>query len=208
MLRTIRCFRRPSKLLLDSASYSAWPCASHSWCAFQRAEGEKFKDDLELQEGWAHGSTPVQGGVETHRLDHRDRNDNAVRHAGFFALHDWLFGSDAQWMRSGKEADRYYSHDHGQYLGGGNWQSLAQSVNQANPLPAAHGGPTGLDPSEIERLATRLERLTREEIEAAVGGRETFPQHWPVTEQELAAVVSFAYERRTEAAARLRALVV
>lgn len=86
-----------------------------------------------LEEGWVHGSLAVEPVVETRDLSSRSTDDNPRRHAGIYALHDWLGGSDAQWLAAGPESI-FYSHDHGHYFPGGPaWTSasLGQAANAA-----------------------------------------------------------------------------
>ena len=54
--------------------------------------GWEFTPGHQLQEGWAHGSLEVAGSIETRSMDNRTKDDNAVRQAGFFGLHEWLQG--------------------------------------------------------------------------------------------------------------------
>ena len=146
----------------------------------------------------------MEAALETRALDHRADDDNAVRHAGFFALHDWLGGSDPQWLYSTAENNAYLSHDHGHYLWGPAWtkDTLEQKVDDPAPL----GFDTkGLDGDEIERLASALEGLAREGIEAALAN---LPDDWPIDAEAVTAVVDFAAARCNAVAERLRAMVV
>src|SRR5919109_2283208 len=83
--------------------------------------GWEFAGGKALEPGWAHGSRAVEGAIETNTLDHRADDENASRHAGFVALFDWLGGSDPQWLYSTTDSNRYFSHDHGHYLGTPEW---------------------------------------------------------------------------------------
>jgi hypothetical protein len=155
-----------------------------------------------LEPGWVHGSKAVESAVETHALDHRADDDNAIRHAGFFALFDWLAGSDPQWLYSTTDQNRYFSHDHGHYLGEPDWTiaTLGQRRDRENPLPQDRAG---LSPEELLRIAEVLGTITREELEDALHG---IPKEWPVSDEELEAVVAFADHRRTAVVERLNAL--
>jgi hypothetical protein len=167
--------------------------------------GWEFKEGTgrRLEPGWAHGSVAVDPAVETRDLASRGANENARRHAGIYALHDWLGGSDAQWLMVGGD-NAFYSHDHGHYFPNGPaWttSSLQQAAASAFPL----GFPsTGLDPAELARLADRLNDLTEEEVVAAMSN---LPAEWPVQEDELEALFDFVYGRRSAVAQRLRTLV-
>jgi hypothetical protein len=165
--------------------------------------GWEFRAGSSLVTGWAHGSVAVNGAVETHALDHRASNDNARRHAGFFALFDWLAGSDPQWLIAGAEDNAYYSHDHGCYLQGPAWtiESLQQHVGGAFQLGGQSGG---LDMTELERLASGVSAVTEKEV---VGAVANMPLEWPVTDEALEAFVDFTLERRGAVAERLRAMM-
>lgn len=163
--------------------------------------GWEFRPGLTLSEGWAHGSLALDPVIETHTLDNRPSDDNARRHAGIYALHDWLAGQDPQWLTRGAETE-YFSHDHGHYLPSGpDWtpDTLRAAVGTANQLgvPAS-----GVDAGELERLAGALEAVTRQDLEACAS---KIPAAWPVTDDELGAFVSFAFDRRQPVADRLRA---
>lgn len=164
--------------------------------------GWEFAAGKMLEPGWVHGSKAVESVVETHTLDHRADDDNAVRHAGFFALFDWLAGSDPQWLNSTADQNRYFTHDHGHYLGEPAWtiDTLGERRDGEIRLPQ---DPSGLSPEELERIAERLGTITREELENALHG---IPSEWPVSDEELEAVVDFADHRRTAVAERLTAL--
>lgn len=79
-------------------------------------EGWEFRPGSYIEAGYAHASRGVVDAVEHRALQYRDRDDNARRHVGLFALHDWCWGGDDQWLYS-EVADREtFSHDHGWYL--------------------------------------------------------------------------------------------
>jgi hypothetical protein len=155
-----------------------------------------------LERGWAHGSLAVEPAVETHSLDRRSDDDNVRRHAGIFALFDWVGGSDPQWLMVGSNA-MYFSHDHGHYFPGGpSW--TAASLQGASGAFQPGGATTGLERAELERLVDRLEAVSQEEVEACVSN---LPADWPVGTDELEALVEFVYGRTGAVAQRLRALV-
>jgi hypothetical protein len=165
--------------------------------------GWEFRAGMRLEEGWAHASLAADPVVETHSLDHRAMDDNARRHCGIYALYDWMGGADPQWLMRGAERE-YFSHDHGWYLPppGRDWtvDSLRAAGTGSFQLNVPEAG---LDPSELRRLAERLEALSVEELEGALSN---IPPDWPVTDEELAAAVEFADARRSGVAGRLRAL--
>lgn len=165
--------------------------------------GWNFRADSVVEPGWAHGSLAVDPALETRGLAHRSEDDNARRHAGFYALHDWLLGGDPQWLQATSEDNAYYSHDHGFFLRGPAWTGaqLALLHHEASTLSP---DPSGLDADELHRLADRLESLSIDELEREIS---TLPAGWPVSDDELDAVVALADGRRGAVAARLRCLV-
>jgi hypothetical protein len=97
----------------------------------------------------------------------------------------------------------YYSHDHGFYLAGPDWTVSSLGIHTAASFVLSLDS-NGLDRAEIGRLADRLDGLTKHEIEADVSA---VPASWPVSDDELGAVVDFADRRRQGAAKRLRRLL-
>lgn len=163
---------------------------------FREASGRR------LEEGWAHGSRAVDPAVETHDLARRSSDDNPRRHAGIYALYDWLGGSDPQCLTVGPDGT-YYSHDHGHYLPGGPGWTVA-SLQQAAASPHELRIPaTGLSAAELDRLASRLTAVTEQEVVDCVSN---LPREWPVQDDELEALVDFVYGRREAVAQRLRDL--
>lgn len=169
----------------------------------QALVGWEFRPGRPLEEGWVHGSLAADLVVETRDMTSRTTDDNPKRHAGIYALHDWLGGSDAQWLMVGAEA-AYYSHDHGHYFPGGpDWS--AATLNQAAGAAFQLGHPaTGLDAQELARLANVLEGLNEQEIAFCASN---LPTDWPVTDDELEALVGFVDARRAPVAQRLRGLL-
>lgn len=163
-------------------------------------EGFEFRPGHRVEPGWAHGSLAVDPALEVRELRDRSDDDNRRRHAGLFALHDWLAGDDAQWLYDTAADNAYFSHDHGFYLTGPDWTeiSLGQQIGADFSLTV---DPAGLDPGELTRLAERLEALNKDEIEAEIS---SLPAGWPVGEGELQAVADFADARRGSVAQRLR----
>jgi hypothetical protein len=156
-----------------------------------------------LERGWAHGSLAVEPSVETHALERRTEDENARRHAGIFALYDWVGGSDPQWLMMGADA-AYFSHDHGHYFPGGPAWTIASLTANSGAAYQIGGATTGLDNGELNRIADRLEDVSREDLEACASN---LPADWPVGTDELEALVEFVYGRRGAVAQRLRAMV-
>lgn len=167
-------------------------------------EGWEFYPGRMIERGWAHGGIAVGGAIETRQLDHRTDDDNRVRHAGFYALMDWLAGADQQWLYAALEQNAYYSHDHGHYFPGGpDWTTAALGATgiaaRTLGVPAAD-----LDQAEVGRLADALDHISRQEIDEVMS---SIPQDWPVTDAELDELAIFIDARSAPSAARLRALV-
>ncbi len=163
-----------------------------------------WNSSLQLEPGWAHGSAEVAGAVETRTMRSRISDDNARRHAGLYAIYDWLCGEDPQWLACGSQQDAFFSHDHGSYFPNGpGWtvDSLRRHGLRSHTLPFT---PDGLDPEELARLADRLQAITPEEL-AAVGS--SLPATWPVGDDELKALLDFVQDRRRATAERLRAMI-
>jgi len=165
--------------------------------------GWEFRSGRQIEVGWAHGSFAAELAIETRDLGSRATDDNARRHAGIVALYDLAGGSDAQWLMVGTDA-AFFSHDHGHYFPGGpGWTTASLQIGQRahHQLPFSS---TGLDASELNRLADRLEAVTEEEVAECASN---IPAEWPVQNGELEALVDFLYARRGAVAQRLRALI-
>lgn len=166
-------------------------------------EGFEFRPGRRVEPGWAHGSLAVDPALEIRELRNRTDDDNRRRHAGLFALHDWLAGSDAQWLYDTGADNAYFSHDHGFYLTGPDWTEMSLAQQTATDCSLGFDT-TGLDRNELGRLADQLERLSKAQIEGEIS---RLPAAWPVGEGELQAVADFAEARRKSVAERLRRLV-
>lgn len=165
--------------------------------------GWEFRPGVAVEPGWAHGSLAVDPVLETRTLAHRAEDDNGRRHAGFYALNDWLLGGDQQWLYATDEDNAYYSHDHGFFLRGPDW-TVTQLAQLQGEVSSLSPDPSGLNPDEVRRLADGLDALRREELEAELS---KIPAEWPVTDEELGAVVALADARRGAVAGRLRSMV-
>jgi hypothetical protein len=164
--------------------------------------GWEYRPGIALVEGWVNGSLALEPVVETRTLQDRSSDDNARRHAGIYALFDWVGGPDPQWLVRGPESE-YFSHDHGGYFpNDGNWDAAVLQAAVATPFETGVP-PAGLDGQELERLAAAIEAVAQEEIEGCVS---KVPSAWPVTDMELQAVVSFVLDRRQSVAGRRRAV--
>jgi hypothetical protein len=130
-------------------------------------------------------------------------DDNPRRHAGVYAIWDWCWGGDDQWLYSAPEENRLYSHDHGHYLPDGpSWteQSLVNKVDEpwVSPRPTA-----GINASFLHEFADRLDAVTRLQLAEVL---RAIPTDWDVTQPELEALGFFLERRAPAVAARLRGL--
>lgn len=166
--------------------------------------GWEFRPGHLVEPGYAHASRGVLGVQEDRKLLFRDRDENATRHAGTVALHDWCWGGDDQWLYAEPEDRRIYSHDHGWYLPevGPTWSpaTLAARVDERHVPPWSADG---LAPAELTRLAAALRSLSRTSIIEVL---TAVPASWPVTDDELEAVGWFLERRSLAVAARLEAM--
>jgi hypothetical protein len=165
--------------------------------------GVEFRSGRTLEEGWASGSVAVEPAIETREMTARTRDDNARRHTGLYALHDWLGGSDAQWLTVGPD-QRYFSHDHGHYFPGGpGWSEANLQASAGAPYPLAFPTP-GLDPRERDRLADAIAAVSEDDV---AGLLSVLPSSWPPDDDQLEALIDFILGRRAAVAHRVRALV-
>lgn len=164
--------------------------------------GWEFRPGRALEAGIAHACSAVPDCSETRALAHRGEDENSTRHAMIFALYDWCWGSDPQWLVAQTEEQRYYSHDHGHYFPGGpNWTvgSLMQYVDQPNEFADSFAG---ISTNAVRSIAEALESLTKESLACVLAG---IPSSWPVTDEELECIGFFLQRRAPRVASRLRA---
>lgn len=160
--------------------------------------GEEYRAGLKLEPGYASASRDLGGCVEHHGFFYRDKDDNAQRLAGVFAMFDWCWGEDDQWLYVPTADYRLYSHDHGSYLAG-EWTAtgLGSRVDrphrQSRPL-------TGVSRGALAGYATKLRSVSREDI---AGILSSLPHEWPVTPAELETVGWFLECRTGPVASRL-----
>jgi hypothetical protein len=165
--------------------------------------GWEFRPGYQIQRGFAHASLAVENSVEEKALSHRNCDENSVRHAGYFAMYDWCWGDDLQGLLSLDRDNEFHSHDHGHFLPGGPaWDVASLKAHHGDPHPLAMDT-SGLSVVELNRVAVKLEAITRGEILAVVS---RIPRSWPVTDAELEEVGAFLEHRAPLVAARLRAL--
>ncbi|WP_417732333.1 hypothetical protein [Rosistilla oblonga] len=169
-------------------------------------DGDVLDNGTVLRAGTAHGSLELPNCLfeKWYEPQHRLRDDNRRRHAGYFALYDWCWGDDMQWLYDLTDDWKTYSHDHGHFLPGSpTWtiESMLESVAVPHPVGTSGGN---LDDNELERIAVTLERDLRSDLIAVLS---SIPSEWPVSRQELEAIGWFLEYRSVSVAARLRQLV-
>jgi hypothetical protein len=166
----------------------------------------EVRPGTQIRQGWAHGSLAIERAALVRRdLGGRNRNDNARRHVGAYALYDWCFGEDRQWLHDLDDDRAVYSHDHGLYFpttGTKSWtrEQLLYKVGDPHELPEVA---TGLSSEEIERVAHRIENVPREAIVEILN---SVPSTWPVSNEDLEALGFFLETRAPDVAGRLRML--
>ena len=167
-------------------------------------EGWEFRPGAGIVSGYAHASRGVDDAVEHRSLLYRDRDDNARRHVGVFAIYDWCWGGDDQWLYAETEDRMLYSHDHGWYLPetGPTWnvEALIARVGQAH---VARWPPSGLDGEIVATCSERLRTLTRDDLLSALS---RIPDSWPVDGVELERVGWFLESRAPQVADRLESI--
>lgn len=162
---------------------------------------------LTLSAGLAHASLALERADERGRpsLTARGHDDNRRRHVGIYALYDWCYGSDQQWLYDLDQDLSIYSHDHGLYLppNTGCWTQadLEQSCDDRRELPDARDG---LDPEAVEDTASALEKIDGEALANLLRG---VPASWPVTDNDLEALGWFLEHRAPAVASRIRAFI-
>lgn len=168
-------------------------------------DGHRLSAERCIKTGIPHASADVPSALfeRAGTPTHRDRDENAARHAVLFALHDWCWGSDLQWLHDPKSDMMTFSHDHGNYLPGGpRWSrdSLLAEVCQDHVM----GAPLdGLDPEAFRKAANAVEAVSRDQLLSVL---RLIPMEWPITDSDLEGVGYFLEFRRGPVAARLRGL--
>lgn len=179
-------------------------CDSDIVCLPPEIEGWEFRPGSVIESGYAHASRAVANAVEDRFLQYRENDDNARRHVGVFAVYDWCWGGDEQWLYAVSEDRKLYSHDHGWYLPetGATWD-VGALVTHVSVPHMAEWSPSGLDSAVIAACADRLRTLTHDELVGALSG---IPKSWPVSDLELERVGWFLESRAPAVAARLESM--
>lgn len=167
--------------------------------------GWEYSPGRTLSEGIGHAMLELEAAQEGRsRLEYRRDDDNLRRHVGIYALSDWCWGGDLQWLYSLADMMTVYSHDHGWYLPpeGQDWDaaSLAAEVDTPHELTDPFPGARRAD---VEEFAQALERVNRSDLVAML---TAVPTSWPVADDELEALGWFLERRAPQVAVRLRRL--
>lgn len=181
-------------------------CASTLIRIPEEFTGDEIRPGIPLVPGIAHASKALEHADEQrHHLAYRNQDHNHVRHVGVYALYDWCYGDDAQWLYDLDDDRSIYSHDHGLYFPPNHGviedEILKLSADEPNVLPDA---PEGLAPEAVEAVAKALETIDRD---ALVNILRAVPASWPVSDEALATLGWFLEYRAPAVAHRLRALV-
>jgi len=169
-------------------------------------DGWEFAPGRRLRAGLGHGTLEVDAAIEERpNLKYRNEDDNRARQAGIYALHDWCWGSDQQWLHSTTQENSIYSHDHGFYFPPASWrweaEALRADVDKAHVLGQATDG---LRQRDLWDVADALEKVDKMALLSIL---RRVPRVWPVTDAELETLGWFLERRAGAVAARLRELV-
>ncbi|MGN6545181.1 MAG: HipA family kinase [Aureliella sp.] len=169
----------------------------------EQLEGVALASGRVLHAGIAHGSLHLENSFEQKAVypSYRRNDDNRRRHAGYYALYDWCWGADPQWLHQASKDYATFSHDHGLFLPAP-WTRAAWEPLVSEPHEF-WADCRGFDDNEFERLANALEAVSQQTI---VGILQTVPESWPVTDEELAVIGCFLFHRAGTAAERVRRL--
>jgi hypothetical protein len=170
-------------------------------------DGFEVSEGVHLKPGWAHGSLVIQRAREIRpELRLRNRDDNRARHAGAYALYDWCFGDDPQWLHDMSADMQLFSYDHGLYFpsdtGPKSWtrEMLLYHSDDPRLLPDS---PVDLSKEACESYANALDAVTRDSIANVL---QSVPLSWPVSDEDLNALGWFLEHRAPRVATRIREL--
>jgi len=165
--------------------------------------GWEFRPGKTLEPGIGHASLAVEPSIETRRLDHRAEDENTKRHAFLYALYDWCWGGDPQWLVAMGDDFSYHSHDHGWYFPpiGPHWtvEELLSKVEVPNVFPAEDWN--GIPRETIQGVIDRISSVNHTSLTSAIS---SIPAAWPVTDQELEHIGFFLEHRAQQVASRIR----
>lgn len=167
-------------------------------------DGHRLATGVIMRAGIAHGSRDrPQGQAKKHwSPEHRLRDNNSVRHAGYFALCQWCFGNDHQWIYDYADDFATYSHDHGAFL---DFPWTEQHLERQLLERLEHNiNVSGLDEIELVRLSASLRNVSLADV---VGFVSRIPSSWGILGTELALLARFLLCRAPIAARELEQLV-
>jgi hypothetical protein len=169
-------------------------------------DGWEFARGLRLQSGLGHATLEVEAAVEERpNLRFRNEDDNRLRHARIFALYDWCWGSDQQWLHSTTSQNSTFSHDHGFFFPPSGWRWDASSLRNAVDRPRALPQPTdGLVREDLWAVADELDKVDKDALLSILMG---VPDAWPATDSELETLGWFLERRASAVASRMRDLL-
>jgi hypothetical protein len=161
---------------------------------------------MPLASGLAHASLAIErADFRRPPLEERMSDDNQRRHVGVYALCDWCFSCDEQWLYDVDNGLAVYSHDHGLYfppVGRGFWtrDELVANAALAHEWRDPRGG---LSPQATQEVGDALDRISQAELVEVL---QDIPASWPVSDDELEALGWFLEHRAPAVAGRVRAL--
>ena len=160
----------------------------------------------ELAPGIVHGSLHLEEAEfeKDYQPPHGTRDDNRRRHLNFYALWDWCWGEDRQWLHDTADDYRTYSHDHGLFLPEAGWWSeddLHANVHEPHTAPHLI---TQFEPSQVDTLRDRLESIESDQLLDILAG---LPTAWGANDRDLETLGWFLDVRRHDVAQRLSRMV-
>jgi len=158
-----------------------------------------YRPGHRLAAGYAHASRALDDVLETRQVRHLHEDDNGNRITTLSILADWCWASDQQWLYATKEENRYYSHDHGHYFPGGPGWTIASLKNQ--PTTTCVTGMALTHRGSADAVVARLEALGSVAIAEAISA---LPATWPVSNYELAELITFLNARRLAVISRMK----
>ncbi|NQX28311.1 hypothetical protein HQQ81_13270 [Microbacteriaceae bacterium VKM Ac-2854] len=176
---------RPVELVSIPASLAGW----------------KYFDFHRLRPGIAHASLHLEATEEDEDLLYVRRDDNDNRYPAIMALWDLCMGGDEQWLHDQRSQFSVWSFDHGFWLGGEpDWTGDKLAPLCSTPWELG-SSVKRFQPGRFHDLANALERLTPEDLLAAVA---RVPVEWKIPDWELETVAWVLHNRRLGVADRLR----
>lgn len=169
--------------------------------------GWEPRSGISIKAGLAHASLALSRADETRNsLDARLDDDNRSRHVGVYALYDWCFGADDQWLYDLDRDHMLYSHDHGAFFppaGKGYWTRTSLPAVADTPHLLAYPR-NDLSAAAINDVANALEAVDRASLVKVLC---SIPASWPVSGEDLEGIGWFLEHRAPAVARRVRELL-